>query len=136
MAMTIGEPGTRAQINMTPLIDVLLVLLIIFMIMAPTISKGLPARIPQPLDRRSLNPPPARTIVVQVTTQGLRINQEAVTEAELSARLIEIYKTRAERVCFVQGDRSVKFAEIARTMDIIRAAGVDTIGLMGSGPKS
>ena len=117
-----------AEINVTPLIDVLLVLLIIFMVITPVTPKGLTASIPQP--QQSAGKSPERTIVIQVSGHDLRINNETVPVETLGTRLAEIFKTRAERVAFVQGDANVEFRGIARVIDIARSAGVDRVGLL------
>src|SRR5512134_2625654 len=106
MSMAVGGPGggVRSDINMTPMIDVLLVLIIIFMVITPLTPKGLEALVPQP-------PPPdqkptqsdQRTVVVTVNADhSMMINQDSVTEQQLGPRLSEIFKTRAERVVFIK----------------------------------
>jgi biopolymer transport protein TolR len=115
------------DINMTPLIDVLLVLLIIFMVITPVMPRGLPTLVPQP----AKSTVESRTIVIRVQADGaLWINNEAVTTETLGARLSEIFSTRAERVAFVQAESGLEFQDVARIIDIARGAGVDHIGLM------
>src|SRR5208283_5029339 len=119
-------------INVTPMIDILLVLLIIFMVIVPVTPKGLEALVPQP-PKDKVQPNPERTIVVQVFYHGggaptYKINDTDVNRIDLLPRLTEIYANRAERVMFVRGDDDVNFAYIADVIDIGRAANVDHIG--------
>ncbi len=137
MAMTTGGGGSNmADINVTPMIDILLVLLIIFMVIVPVTPKGLDALVPQPPKDPQKQPPQTdRTIVVQVfyhpgAPPTYKINEDDVAKADLLPRLTQIYANRAERVMFVRGDDDVNFAYIADVIDIGRAANVDHIGLM------
>ena len=133
MSMAVGgKSGLTSDINMTPMIDVLLVLIIIFMVITPLVPKGLDTLVPQPNPNADKTPQDnSRTIVITVSQGGgLKINQDAVTEATLGPRLEDIFKTRAERVAFVKGDDALEFKEIAKVIDIAKGAGVDKIGLM------
>ena len=135
MAMSMGGPaGKMSEINVTPMIDILLVLLIIFMVIIPVTPKGLEALVPQP-PKRQIEAITPRAIVVQVfdhpgALPTYRINDVDVTHTELLPKLTEIYANRAERVMFIKGDDNVNFAYIADVIDIGRAANVDHIGLM------
>ena len=137
MAMTMGNVGGySADINVTPMIDVLLVLLIIFMVVTPVTPKGLNAMVPQPSANQDNNtPPPERTIVVQVLNRpgaspAYKINETDVNKSDLLPRLTEIYANRAERIMFVKGDDNLDLAAVTEVIDIGRAANVDHIGLM------
>jgi biopolymer transport protein TolR len=137
MAMAVGSGrGPKADINMTPMIDVLLVLIIIFMVITPLTPHGLEALVPQPPPPNSKpNQSDLRTVVIVIEKdKSMKINQDPVEVANLGSRLEEIFKTRAERVVFVKGDPDLEFATVAQAIDIAHGAGIDKVGLMT--PKS
>ena len=124
--------GMNCEINVTPMIDVLLVLLIIFMVIVPALPRGESAQVPR---NSGGNPGPGDAVVLEVLKDSagavsFRINQQAVTREDLPARLAGIYANRAQRVLFVKGDDQLKFTQIAEVIDISHAAGVDRVGLL------
>jgi biopolymer transport protein TolR len=134
MAMAVGgSGGAKADINVTPLIDVLLVLLIIFMVITPLTPYGLDTLVPQPPPPNQPPPPPNQdpTVVVEVLKdKTLQINGQPIKEADLQARLEDIFKTRATKVVFVKGDPDVDFRYVAQVIDDAKGAGLDKVGIM------
>jgi len=125
MAMSLG----KAEINVTPMIDVLLVLIIIFMVVIPHQSVGLPAEAPQAaVDGAS---EPEGQIVVSVNQdRSIAVNQEPITLDRLQARLRVIFAARANKVIFVRGHQDLEYSAIAEVIDLARGAEVFRVGLM------
>lgn len=133
MSMAVGgHGGPKSDINMTPMIDVLLVLIIIFMVITPLTPKGLEALVPQP-------PPPGqqptaadmRTVVISINKDhSMLINEEPTDPQRLGPRLEDIFKTRAERVVFVRADPDLQYSYVAQAIDIAHGAQIDKVGLM------
>jgi biopolymer transport protein TolR len=137
MSMSVdSRKGRSAEMNVTPLIDVLLVLIIIFMVVMPHHSRGEQADIPQPAPKDSRVLDPERTIVVQLHDEGegtrptLKINQEQTSWEQLGPRMKEIMSPWVERVAYMQADANVEFSQVAEAVSLTRAAGADRIGLL------
>jgi len=126
-----GKGGTLCEANVVPLIDILLVLLVIFMVI-PHRLMGLQVDLPQEAGSPVKVVPP-ETIIVQIASDGsLRINQSVVQRGELRERLARIFALRAQRVAFLQGDRSLEFQVVAHVLDEMHAAGASPVGLLTS----
>jgi len=131
MGVVVGRRGIVSEINVVPLIDVLLVLLIIFMIIPH--QTGLDAALPQPQTDRPEPYKSPDTIIVQIASDGsVRINQFAVQFDQLSAQFQKIFARRSERVAFLQADRSLDFQAVAQVLDLMDSAGATPIGLLSS----
>ena len=134
-----GKGGPNSDINITPYIDILLVLLIIFMVIQPTTQYNLEARVPdKPPDELPENViVKSEAIVISVNLDGtLTINQDPVTIAQLGTRLFDIYSARANKNMFVLADPDLPFGDVIRVIDIAKGSGVGDVGLMTINPGS
>jgi len=130
MAMSGSGPsgGLTNEINVTPMIDVLLVLLIIFMMVIPMSRKAIDLQLPDPTpDNTNQGPPPSQIVMEVLPGNTFKINSQPVSKADLGRKLKEIYDPRPEKIIFVKGDPSVKYQDVIAAMDVARGAGVKVI---------
>ncbi|HKD20015.1 MAG TPA: biopolymer transporter ExbD [Thermoanaerobaculia bacterium] len=133
MAMSVGGGAGeyKSDINITPLVDVVLVLLIIFMVITPLLQMGYDVKIPPKVDVPAGTPPPTDLIVVSLTAQNkIFLNKEEVTPQVLSLRLTEILKNRANKTIFFSGDDNANYGDVVTVMDRCRNAGAKNIGIV------
>ena len=123
--------GAMAEPNVTPFIDVLLVLLIIFMVVTPLTQKGLDISLPQPPPPNT--PPenqPSNQVVLSLEEGAITVNKNPVSLEELGARLRDIYQARSDKTMFVRATGTVPYGKVVQAMDIARGAGVERIGII------
>ena len=124
-----GGGGLTNEPNVTPMIDVLLVLLIIFMLVVPMSRKAIDLQLPDPTEQQSSANPPPQIVLEVLPGNKFAVNKEPLTKANLAARLKEIYDGRPEKIIFVKGDPKVKYSDVIYAMDVARGAGVKVIGV-------
>ena len=121
----------RADINVTPFIDILLVLLVIFMTISPTVPTGLKASIPEQPPPGPQRQEPEKVIVLSMDRNGvIKINQNEIQASHLIEELQDIFKTHSDRTIFVEGDNELLFSDMARLIDAAKSAGVERLGLV------
>jgi biopolymer transport protein TolR len=130
MAMSGGGSNSALtnDINVTPMIDVLLVLLIIFMMVIPMSRKAIDLQLPDPTpDDTNSGPPPSQIVLEVLPGNVFKINSQPVPKADLARKLKEIYDPRPDKIIFVKGDPTVKYSDVIMAMDVARGAGVKVI---------
>jgi biopolymer transport protein TolR len=136
MAMDLGgaKGGVKSDINVTPLVDVMLVLLIIMMIIAPLLQKGVQLNLPNATNTQD-KPDTADQTVVAVDGQGRYfINTKEIREDQVIPRLKSILDAKSERTVYLKGDKDAKYSSIMVMMDALRAAQIDTVALITERP--
>jgi biopolymer transport protein TolR len=126
-----GQGGVRSDINITPLVDVVLVLLIIFMVMTPTLLKQMELTVPDKAELTQPTPPTNDQIVVGVSAEGkISINKEMIAEAQLTERMHDLMKTSRDKLVFFDIDDDANYGDVMHVMDVVRGAGAKILGIM------
>lgn len=139
MAMLNGSKGAVSQINVTPLIDVLLVLLIIFMVIVPKAPSGMPAMTPQPSKATTHDAGDSIVVQVQVDHAGAlsyRVNSAELAKSELGPKLAAIFAMRQDKVMFVKGDPKLTYEDVAEVVDLGRHAGAVKVAMLTPGSET
>jgi biopolymer transport protein TolR len=124
-----SDRGTMSQINVTPLVDVMLVLLVIFMVTAPMMQQGVQVNLPK-ADTKGL-PAPEEAVIVSINKSGeAYINSTAVRSEELRGKLAELFAKRTKKEVFLKADKDVPYGEVVRAMADIKGAGVERLGMI------
>lgn len=121
--------GMMAEINVTPLVDVMLVLLVIFMVTAPMMQQGVQVNLPK-ADAKAMTPP-EETVMVTVDKNGrVFINKDEIPAADLRGRLNDMFASRAKKEVFLKADAGVPYGEVVKTMADIKGAGIERLGMV------
>ena len=133
MAMQVGsnQGGPKSDINMTPMIDIMLVLLIIFMILQQGLQKGLSMQVPPILEQAAVPGQESEQLVLEVLAgRQYALNQQPIPADQLEQRLREVYEGRRRKIIFVKAAEDLTYGDVVYTVDTARAAGVEIVGLV------
>ena len=123
--------GVRSDINITPLVDVVLVLLIIFMVATPMLIRDLDLTVPEKADVQVATPTTANQVVVSVTKEGqVQINREPIVESQFGEKIHDLMTARSEKLVFFDVDDDAIYGDAMHLMDVARGAGAKTLGIM------
>jgi biopolymer transport protein ExbD len=131
MSMNVGKKGYQSEINITPYIDILLVLLIIFMTTAPMQRHDHPVRVPQPASAEQQKKPRTDSIIVEMDLdRNVKLNKQPITLEKLETTLTELFNRSAAKDVFIRGDSALPYGEIFVLLDIARRSGANNIALL------
>jgi biopolymer transport protein TolR len=132
MAMDLGgaKGGVKSDINVTPLVDVMLVLLIIMMLVAPMLQQGVSVRLPTATNTTDKPETQEQTVLAISKDKSFYLNAKPVTEGEMATRLNEILENKKEKIVLIKADEEVEYGAVMQAMDQLRQAGIEDIGLI------
>ena len=131
MSMSMGSStGVKSDINVTPLVDVMLVLLIIMMIVAPLLNQGVPVTLPKATNTSEKPETQGQTVVAIDSDGRFYVNAVEVSKDRLQTRIAEIFETAETRVVIIKADVDVEYAAVMEAMDQLRASGIEDMGLI------
>jgi biopolymer transport protein TolR len=131
MSMQVGQSGAiKSEINVTPLVDVMLVLLIIMMIVAPMLQRGVDLRLPMATNSAPKPETQEQTVLAIKADKTLYVNSVPVREAELRQRVEEVLETKKEKVILIRADEDVEYSAVMGAMDALREGGIEDMGLI------
>jgi len=132
MSMDVGgtKGGLKADINVTPLVDVMLVLLIIMMLIAPMLQQGVSVRLPQAANTADKPETQEQTVVAVTSDKRLYLNGVPIQEGELQSKIQTLMETKKEKIVLIKGDEEAPYSAIMNTMDRLREANIENIGLI------
>ena len=132
MAMDVGgaKGGIKSDINVTPLVDVMLVLLIIMMIVAPLLQKGAPVRLPSAANSADKPETQGQTVVAVTANGEFYVDGLPVPEADLQRRVTDILETKSEKIVLIKADEDAAYGKVMEAMDELRTAGIEDMGLI------
>jgi biopolymer transport protein ExbD len=125
-----SKGGLKADINVTPLVDVMLVLLIIMMLIAPMLQQGVSVKLPQASNSADKPETQDQTVVAVTSDRRIYLNGVPMQEAELGTRVVTLMETKKEKVVLIKGDEEAPYSAIMGAMDRLREANIENIGLI------
>jgi biopolymer transport protein TolR len=132
MAMDVGgaKGGLKADINVTPLVDVMLVLLIIMMLIAPMLQKGVDVKLPQAANSADKPETQDQVVIAITANRGMYVNGMLVRDEDMRQRVQDVLETKKEKIVLIKGDEDAPYSAIMAAMDRLREASIENVGLV------
>jgi biopolymer transport protein ExbD len=131
-----AKGGVKSDINVTPLVDVMLVLLIIMMLVAPLLQQGVSVRLPSATNTVDKPETQEQTVIAIAANRSMYLNAKPVQEAELATKVSEILETRVEKIVLIKADEEVEYGAVMAAMDSLRQVGIEDVGLITERKKT